>query len=728
MAGKASAKYVITAENKTAKAFKSIKKSLKSVGGSAAALGKNISTKMLAPMGAFAGFSLKTAGDFEAAMNKVSAISGSTGETLKALENQAKELGRTTQFSASEAADAMGFLSMAGFDAQKTMAAMPGILDLAAASSTDLATTADIASNILSGLGMEASKTGQLADVMAKATASANLNVLELGEAMKMAAPMADSANLSLEGMTAIMGKMADAGIKGTMAGTAVKAGITKLLNPTKQVSAALDGMGVSIHNSDGSMRNFIDILGDLEKSGAGAAEFTQIFGERAGPALLASTKQGVGAINELKAKLQDAGGTAKTMADTQMQGLNGSIKKLKSAFEGLQLAVANSGLLEWATKMTDKLTAFMSKISGTGGAMNGLGSDIAAFAKVIQEKLAVAWKIVKDIFGGFSQYLDPIKQAWGELGKAWDDLMASIFGAESAGQAENMKAFWSAVGQLLGVTIKIAVEAVTLAFKALGVAIDGVKAIWNGLAELAKRVMVGVKDALMKPIIQLMKGIKKVAEKLPDFIGDPAEKAIDRMLNAFKKGEDEAVGHSIIPDMVDKIGLTMNKLPTVMGDPARDAANAVNDSFKSMGSSVSDSIKGMIQGTTNLKGALKNIGGGIAGKISDKLIWKPMEGVIDNWIGGLDFGGSFAKGGRPPKGRPSLVGERGAELFVPDTAGTIIPNDKLGGGQTVNVTYAPQINALDPRTAQMVIAENAPTIVGVIRQAFNRNGKAVAI
>ncbi|MCP3896276.1 phage tail tape measure protein, partial [Moraxella sp.] len=328
MAANASARYVITAENKTQKAFKSIKKSLKSVGGSAAALGKNISTKMLAPMGAFAGFSLKTAGDFESAMNKVSAISGSTGETLKALENQAKELGRTTQFSASEAADAMGFLSMAGFDAQKTMAAMPGILDLAAASSTDLATTADIASNILSGLGMEASKTGQLADVMAKATASANLNVLELGEAMKMAAPMADAANLSLEGMTAIMGKMADAGIKGTMAGTAVKAGITKLLNPTKQVSAALDGMGVSVSNSDGSMRNFIDILTDLEKAGAGAKEFAQIFGERGGVALLASTKQGVGAIKDLKAKLQDAGGTAKTMADTQMKGLNGSIKK----------------------------------------------------------------------------------------------------------------------------------------------------------------------------------------------------------------------------------------------------------------------------------------------------------------------------------------------------------------------------------------------------------------
>jgi TP901 family phage tail tape measure protein len=749
MAANASARYVITAENKTQKAFKSIKKSLKSVGGSAAALGKNISTKMLAPMGAFAGFSLKTAGDFESAMNKVSAISGSTGETLKALENQAKELGRTTQFSASEAADAMGFLSMAGFDAQKTMAAMPGILDLAAASSTDLATTADIASNILSGLGMEASKTGQLADVMAKATASANLNVLELGEAMKMAAPMADAANLSLEGMTAIMGKMADAGIKGTMAGTAVKAGITKLLNPTKQVSAALDGMGVSVSNSDGSMRNFIDILTDLEKAGAGAAEFTKIFGERAGPALLASTKQGVGAIKELKAKLQDAGGTAKTMADTQMKGLNGSIKKLKSAFEGLQLAVANSGLLEWATKMTDKLTAFMAKISGTGGAMSGLGSDIAAFAAVIQEKLAVAWKIITDIFGGFSQYLEPIKQAWGELGTAWDDLMASIFGAESAGQAESMKAFWTAIGQLLGVTIKLAVTAVTLAFKGLGVAIEGVKAIWNGLSELANRVMTGVKDALMKPIIQLMKGIKKVAEKLPDFIGDPAEKAIDRMLTAFKKGEDEAVGHSIIPDMVDAIGDHMNRLPSLMADPAKAAADATLDTFDKLGKGIEGGMVGVIRGTQSMKNVFKST---LNSMIDDALraqVIKPILNSIFGGLGGLFGGGvstsalqaagmnvsptaSFAGGGYTGDGsRSGGIDGKGGFRAILHPKETVIDHTKTkaqlntatGEVRQVSAEINFNVQAIDASSFNNYLVGNRATIESIINNSLTTNG-----
>jgi hypothetical protein len=241
---------------------------------------------------------------------------------------------------------------------------------------------------------------------------------------------------------------------------------------------------------------------------------------------------------------------------------------------------------------------------------------------------------------------------------------------------------------------------------------------------------MAGVKDALLKPIITLMKGIKKVAEKLPDFIGDPAEEAIDRMLNAFKKGEDEAVGHSIIPDMVDKIALTMNKLPTVMGDPARDAADAVNDSFKSMASSVSGSIKGMIQGTTSLKDALRSIGG----KISDKFIWNPLDKAIGDAIGGIDFG--FGGGSLPSMSGGGFTGGGARSGGVDGKGGfpaILHPNETVtdhtkGGGQTIVVNYSPQVNALDPRTAQMVIAQNAPTIVGVIRQAFNRNGQAVAI
>ena len=271
--------------------------------------------------------SIKTAADFEQSMNKVSAIGGSTGKTLLALENQARDLGKSTVFSASEAADGMTFLAMAGFDAQQTMSAMPGVLNLAAASSTDLATSADIASNILSGLGLKASKTGTLVDVMAKATASANMNVVELGEAMKMSSPMAKTAGLSMQGMTAVIGKMADAGIKGGMAGTNLRAGIVKLLKPTTESKDALYDLGVSITNTDGTMRNFIDILADLEQGGASAADMVDIFGQRAGPSLMAAMSQGVGAIKELRTELDNSGGAAKKMADVQLQGLNGALK-----------------------------------------------------------------------------------------------------------------------------------------------------------------------------------------------------------------------------------------------------------------------------------------------------------------------------------------------------------------------------------------------------------------
>lgn len=149
------------------------------------------------------------------------------------------------------------------------------------------------------------------------------------------------------------------------------------------------------------------------------------------------------------------------------------------------------------------------------------------------------------------------------------------------------------------------------------------------------------------------------------------------------------------------------------------------------MASKVSDSIKGMINGTMSLKDALKSLGQSFAGKLASKFLDDPINNLIDGLVNGTVSGGNKiparANGGSVRSGKTYLVGERGPELFT-GKGGNITPNNQLGGSQTINVTYSPQINALDPRTAATVIAQNAPTIVGVIRQAFNRNGQAVAL
>ena len=670
-------KDAITGSNKASTAISGIGKAAKNSMDKMKAMGSRMAKISGVALTGLAVSSIKTSMEFEASMKSVAAISGSTGATFDALEAQAKELGRTTAFSASQAADGMKFLSMAGFDAEQTMSAMPGVLALAAASQTDLATSADIASNILSGLKLEASETGRLVDVMAKATASANMDVIEMGEAFKMAAPMADVAGLSVEGMAALIGKMADAGVKGTMAGTALTASISRLLDPTKKMQTAFDDLGVSINEPDGSMKNFIDILADLESKGAGAADFIKIFGKQAGPKLLASMAEGSEGIKELRTTLEGAGGSAQEMAEKQLEGLGGSLKILKSAFEGMQIAIGDSGLLEFVTKMAVALTEFIPKITE-------FASEHPLITKVGVAITALA--IAVGILGG------PITLVIGAIAL--------------------LTAAWIKWG-------------------------DDIKAVFEKVVDKIKGIMDKLKMAFVKPIKGMLETVSALLNKAPDWmIPDGLVAGVDGVIAEMERMEDVVVGNSIIPDMVDRIGEVMNTLKPVMVTPAEEAATAVTNTFKSMEDSIANSIKGVIKGTMSLKDALRSVFATFANRIIDDNASKFAKGIMGLFGGGGGGGGKpainigadrFASGGRPPLNRPSIVGERGAELFVPDSAGTVVPNNKIGG-QTINVTYSPQINALDPRTAQSVIAENAPTIVAAVRQAFNQNGQAVAI
>ena len=669
-------KDAITGSNKASTAISGIGKSAKKSMDKLKAMGSRMAKISGVAITGLAVSSIKTSMEFEASMKKVAAIGGHTGETFEALESQAKELGRTTAFSASQAADGMKFLSMAGFDAQETMAAMPGVLALAAASQTDLATSADIASNILSGLGLKAEDTGRLVDVMAKATASSNMDVIEMGEAFKMVAPMADVANLSMEGMSAIIGKMADAGIKGTMAGTGLKAAISRMLDPTKKMQVAMDNLGISIKNPDGEMKNFIDILQDMEDAGAGATDFVQIFGKQAGVKLMAATKDGVSGLKELRTTLEGAGGSAQEMADTQLEGLGGSLKILKSAFEGMQIAIGDSGLLEFVTKMAVALTNFIPKVTE-------FANEHPIITKVGLAITALA--IALAMLGG------PITIVVGAIGL--------------------LTAAWIKWG-------------------------DDISEVFEKVVDKIKAIMHKLKMAFIAPIKAMLETVSALMNKAPDWmIPDGLVDGVDGVIAEMERMEDVIVGNSIIPDMVKRIGEVMNTLKPVMVTPAEEAALAVTNTFKSMEDSIANSIKGVIKGTMSLKDAMRSVFATFANRIIDDNASKFAKGIMGLFSGAggsgtpaINIGADrFANGGRPPLNRPSIVGERGAELFVPDSAGTVIPNNKIGG-QTINVTYSPQINALDPRTAQSVIAENAPTIVAAVRQAFNQNGQAVAI
>ena len=309
-------------------------------------------TLPLVGMAAVAGIAF---GSFEKSMNRVKALTGETGMAFSIMEKQAKSLGKTTQFSASEAADAMGFLAMAGFEATEIIAAMPGVLQLAAAAQLDLASAADITSNILTGYGRTVSQVNETNDILVKAFTSANTDLVQLGQAFKFVGPVAKSAGVTFEETTAILALMGNAGIQASMAGTALRGAITKLINPTNKASRAMARVGIHATDAEGNLLPLENIIQQLGDRSVSTADLMTIFGLRAGPAMAGLVSQGADAVRELTGELGDAAGVAGDIATVQMEGLAGAFVRLKSA--------ATGAFIDIGEKLEPALTLIIDKL-----------------------------------------------------------------------------------------------------------------------------------------------------------------------------------------------------------------------------------------------------------------------------------------------------------------------------------------------------------------------------
>lgn len=357
----------ITADkSKLDKGLKDSKGGLEAWGREATKTGAVLTGALTAPITAFGLKSLQVGAQFESGMNKVRAVTGATGDDFDSLSGQAKELGRTTQFSATQAADAMGFLGMAGFSTNEIMAAMPSTLQLAAAGAMDLGRAADITSNILTGYGLEVEELGHANDVLVKALTSANVDLSQLGDAFKYVGPVAKGAGIRFEEAAAAIAMMGNAGIQGSMAGTSLRGAITRLLNPTAQVSGAMNRLGLNVKDTEGNLVSIEEIVRQLEVSGASTADMMMIFGQRAGPAMAALVEQGSEALANMTEELANSGGIAERVATIQMEGLSGAMLRLKSAWEGVLIAFAESGFLDMAAQGAEKLAGFLTKLAET--------------------------------------------------------------------------------------------------------------------------------------------------------------------------------------------------------------------------------------------------------------------------------------------------------------------------------------------------------------------------
>ena len=321
------------------------RRGLQSIASQARQTGQRMTLGLTLPIVAFGGLVAKTSADFELAMNQVAAVSGATGNQFASLTDQARELGSTTQFSASEAARGMGFLAQAGFKANEILGAMPGTLQLASSAQLDLATTADIVSNILQGYGREVSQLTHTSDVLVKAFTSTNTNLQQLGEAMTYAAPIASAAGVQFEEAAAALGLMGNAGIQASMAGTSLRGVISRILNPSEKAAEAMAELGLTFTDARGRLLPLNKIIQELEPHAKDAGLMLQLFGQRAGPGMAALVRQGSERLRTLTQDLENSGGTAQRVAEVQMKGLTGAWREFKSAFEGLQIAIGDSGL-----------------------------------------------------------------------------------------------------------------------------------------------------------------------------------------------------------------------------------------------------------------------------------------------------------------------------------------------------------------------------------------------
>ena len=407
-------------------------KKMETVGNSIAGAGKKMMgvTTVIGGVGVAA---VKTAADFDSAMSQVAAVSGATGKDFDALRNKAREMGAKTKFSATEAAEAMNYMAMAGWKTEDMLDGIEGVMNLAAASGEDLATTSDIVTDALTAFGLSAKDSGHFADILAAASSNANTNVSMMGETFKYCAPIAGALGFSAEDTAEAIGLMANAGIKSSQAGTALRTIMNNLAGDVKISGKAIGDVTIATTNADGSMRDLSDILADCrsafgnltESEKAQAAE--SLVGKNAMSGFLALMNAGQGDIDKLSSAIDNCDGSAEKMAMTMQDNLAGQLTILKSQLQ--ELAISFGDILMPAIRsIVSKLQGFVDKLNGMD---EGTKRTIVTIALLVASigpllviigtaisKIGVAMQGFVKLANGISKLKIAIQGGTGVLGK----------------------------------------------------------------------------------------------------------------------------------------------------------------------------------------------------------------------------------------------------------------------------------------------------------------------
>lgn len=682
----------------------SVQKGLKGVGKSMQRIGTTMSASVTAPLTALGAVTIRTAGNFEASMNRVQAATGATAEEIKAMRDMAVQLGADTSFSASESADAMEMLAKNGLAAAQILdGAVSASMALAAASGADLSSAADVATDVMMNFGKEAKELSGVVDGITGVVLQSKFGFDDYRLALGQAGGVAGNLGVEFEDFNAALALTSSAFASGSDAGTSFKNFLTRLVPVSDAAAAAMDELGLQFFNADGSMKNMMEIADELRNKMAGLSDqalnqaMKDIFGVDAMRTAIMLMKEGGDGIEEMRAKINDA--SAEEQAAARLKGFNGELEKLSGAFESLQIAIADSGLLQLVTDLVSRLAEWTDALAETNPEILKWGTVIAGLAAalgpvvltvgLLATGIAAISAPVALVVGGIAALTTAIIAFWPEIsaaGKAVNEFLVSF--------GEDAKAKITAFGNAI----------------------------------------VALKDQALEAVAAMVTGIREWITGRLNAVWDGVTSKVDAVKNKFYDLYDAVVGHSFIPDMVTEIGQWMARLGASMVQPATEAADQTSQAFKGVGDSIDDAFSGFgssvaaaIKGTKEWSDVLRDLAGQFAQLAIQNLstgFFGSSSGGIGGFFTGL-LGGlfGFANGGQFKVGGAGGVDSQIVAFRAsPDeTVSVTKPGQDMGARSlNVHVTASDLFHVMVREEADGRVRAAAPGIVGTAVQQAN--------
>lgn len=569
--------------------------------------------------------SVTTAANFESSMSQVQAtmgitkdamstVNGQSVNTMDTLSKLAKKMGAETAFSASECAEALNYLALAGYDTQQMCDTLPTVLNLAAAGDIALADASDMVTDAMSALGMGVDEAETMVDQMAKTASTTNTSVAQLGEGILTIGATAKSIKGGTAELNTALGILANNGIKGAEGGTHLRNIILSLQNPTDKAAAQMEALGLSVYDSEGNMRSMNDILGDLNKSmdGMTSAEKSNIISTifnktdlSSVNALLANTGE---TWDSLQKSITDSGGAAQQMADTQLDNLQGQITILKSALEGLAISFGEL-LMPTIKQIVGWVQKFVDWLNGMNDGTKKVIMTVALLAAALGPVLIVIGKVISAV----------------------GTIMTVV--PKIAGVINTVKGAFAALNTTMlanPITLIIAaIAALVAAFIYLWNNCDGFRQFWIDLWENVKQTAVTVWNAIKEFFAQVWETIKTIFSTVFEVI----KTLVTTYFNLYKTIIQTVL--TIIQTVITTVWNTIKTVITTVLNAIQTIFSTVWNAIKTIIIAVVGAIKGLITGDfTAVKNSITTIMNTIKSTIST--IWNTIKSTISTVLGAI--------------------------------------------------------------------------------------------